>query len=324
MVSTASLDWLQTLADGTRVRLLRLLADEELSVSELCTVVQLPQSTVSRHLKVLSADGWISNRRDGTNQLYCAQAELWCDSRRSLWSWVREQGDSPTTFQDQQRLQQVMAQRSRSEAFFSSSAENWDKLRFELFGNQIDSFVLAAALPRNAVVAELGCGSAALSRLVSPYVQQVIAVDNSEAMLAAAKQRLADCDNVCLRRSSLENLSLEDDLLDLAWLVLVLPYVDDVVPVLAEAKRVLRDGAALVIVDLSLHERSTYCQEMGHVRLGVDRAELERWLSKAGLQLQSYHSLPPDPEAKGPALFSAVARKQLVTNDSTPVETDTN
>ncbi|MEZ6081397.1 MAG: metalloregulator ArsR/SmtB family transcription factor [Pirellulaceae bacterium] len=70
MVNLAPLEWLQTLADATRVRLLLMLEQQELSVSELCGIVQLPQSTVSRHLKVLSADGWIVNRHEGTNQLY--------------------------------------------------------------------------------------------------------------------------------------------------------------------------------------------------------------------------------------------------------------
>ncbi len=310
MVSTASLDWLQTLADSTRVRLLRLLNAQELSVSELCNVVQLPQSTVSRHLKVLAADGWISNRRDGTNQLYQTDVDQWCDSRQSLWGWVRDQGDSPTTFQDQQRLQQVIAQRSRSAAFFASSAEHWDKLRLDLFGSQIDAFALAASLPANAVVAELGCGSAVLCRLVAPYVKEVLAVDSSAAMLSAAQQRLAEFSNVRLVSSALDDLSIADNWLDAAWLVLVLPYLTDPIPALAEANRVLKAGRPLVIVDLAQHERTTYRQEMGHVRLGVDQPELARWLSKAGMQLDKFQPLAPDPRAKGPSLFAAVARRQ--------------
>ncbi|MCA9134793.1 MAG: winged helix-turn-helix transcriptional regulator, partial [Planctomycetales bacterium] len=166
VTSASSLDWLQTLADGTRVRLLRLLEQEELSVSELCTIVQLPQSTVSRHLKVLAGDSWIVNRREGTNQLYRVETSEWATARGRLWQWVREQADTPTTILDQQRLVRLIAERSRSEAFFSSTAEQWDKLRVELFGQQLDAHVLAATLPRRAVVGELGCGSAPLSYLV--------------------------------------------------------------------------------------------------------------------------------------------------------------
>lgn len=307
MVIANSLEWLQTLADATRVRLLLMLEQQELSVSELCGIVQLPQSTVSRHLKVLAADRWVANRREGTNQLYRIERESWEAARGELWDWVRAQADTPTTGQDRQRLVQVLAQRSRSEAFFSSSAEQWDHLRAELFGEQLDSFVLAASLPADAVVAELGCGSAPLSYLVAPTVRQVVAVDNSPAMLAAAKQRLCGLKNVRLELSALTELPLEKNCLDLAWLVLVLPYLTDPPGVLSEAARVLKRHRRLVLVDLLPHERSSYRHEMGHVRLGVDRKELAGWLCAAGLSLKQYRALPPDPRAKGPALFLAVA-----------------
>lgn len=308
MATSASLDWLQTLADGTRVRLLRLLELQELSVSELCSVLQLPQSTVSRHLKVLAADDWIYNRRDGTNHLYRIEAEDWSGARDDLWKWVRQQTDSPTILLDQQRLSRVLAERSRSEAFFSSAAEQWDKLRIDLFGHQLDAFTLAATLPSEAIVGELGCGSAPICQLIAPFVRQAIAVDSSAAMLSAAKQRLSGLDNVRIEQAALTELPLEDDSLDAAWLVVVLPYLNEPADVLSEAGRVLKSGAPLVIVDLLPHDRTAYRQEMGHLRLGTQRDELSSWLKKAGMELNRYHPLPPDPAAKGPALFTAVAR----------------
>lgn len=309
VVATASLDWLQTLADATRVRLLRLLEQEELSVSELCTVVQLPQSTVSRHLKVLIEDQWLESRRDGTNHLYRIDRTQWNENRVSLWQWVRQQADSPTTELDQQRLAGVLAERSRSEVFFSSAAEQWDKLRVELFGKQLDAVAMAACLPSDAVVGELGCGSAPLSQLVAPFVESVYAIDNSVAMLTAARSSLARYNNVHLRSGSLTDLPLENNMLDAAWLVLVLAYLPDPVAVLREAARVLKSNRSLVIVDLLPHERASYKIEMGHLRLGVDRDELSSWLEQAGLKLKRYFHLPPDSQAKGPALFSAVATR---------------
>jgi ubiquinone/menaquinone biosynthesis C-methylase UbiE/DNA-binding transcriptional ArsR family regulator len=307
MVNLASLEWLQTLADATRVRLLLMLEQQELSVSELCVIVQLPQSTVSRHLKVLTADGWIVNRREGTNHLYRIEPEAWEPARGGLWNWLRQQANTPTTGLDRQRLVQVLAQRSRSETFFSSTAEQWDKVRTELFGQHLDSYVLAASLPGESVVAELGCGSAPLSHLVAPFVRQVIAVDNSAAMLAAARQRLCGLENVRVELSSLTELTLADDSLDLAWLVLVLPYLTEPVSVLKEAARVLKRNAPVILLDLLPHERSAYRHEMGHVRLGVSREELSDWLHAAKLSLWQYREIPPDPQAKGPALFVAVA-----------------
>lgn len=319
MVSTtASLDWLQTLADSTRVRLLRLLEAQELSVSELCSVVQLPQSTVSRHLKVLSGDRWISGRRDGTNHLYRTDVSGWCEARQSLWDWVREQADTLTGKQDQQRLSQVLAQRSRSQQFFHSTAEQWDRLRVELFGKHIDSFVLAASLPADSVVGELGCGSAPLCRLAAPFVRQAIAVDSSQAMLAAARQGILSStgverlSNIRLVQAELSDTTLDDDQLDTAWLVLVLPYIDNPVEVLQEAKRVLKPGASLIVVDLLPHDRAHYRLEMGHLRQGVSPEQLAEWFTSSGLQAGVCRTLPPDPAAKGPALFAAVAYKSIV------------
>ncbi len=296
---------MQTLADATRVRLLRLLESDELSVSELCSVVQLPQSTVSRHLKVLSADGWISNRRDGTNQLYSFAIAEYPQSKQELWQWVRNEADTPTTALDQERLAQVLAKRSRGEAFFQSAAQQWENLRTDLFGKQLDAYVLAASLSPSACVGEFGCGSAPISQIVAPHVREVIAVDNSDAMISAAEQKIKQHDNIRLLKEPLEETSISDQALDVAWMVVVLPYLSDPQAVLAEASRTLKVDAALVIVDLLPHERTGYQQEMGHVRLGVDRTELEQWIAPINLNLVSYQTLPPDPEAKGPALFAA-------------------
>lgn len=307
---TSSLEWLQTLADPTRVRLLAILNREELSVGEMCAVLQLPQSTVSRHLKVLSGDGWVGNRREGTNQLYSLTEGDWSLDRQQLWSWVsKQQETSATSSQDLSRLGQILTERSRSEAFFSSAAEQWDRMRIELFGSQLDAFVLAATLSSDSKVVELGCGSAPLAQLVAPYVQQVVAVDNSSAMLSAAKQRLSGLENIRFVQSHLTELPLEDRHFDAAWLVLVLPYIHNPIEVLAESCRVLKTGKSLVLVDLLPHDRAAYRQEMGHVRLGTDRQELEGWLTQAGLGLSKYIPLPPDRTAKGPALFAAVCQR---------------
>jgi ubiquinone/menaquinone biosynthesis C-methylase UbiE/DNA-binding transcriptional ArsR family regulator len=309
-MAVGTLDWLQTLADATRVRLLAILSRDEFSVGELCTIVQLPQSTVSRHLKVLSEDGWIDHRREGTNQYYTVGLERWCEARRELWGWVTSQQISSLTLsQDETRMHSIISARSRSEAFFSSSAEQWDQLRVDLFGSQLDSFVLAASLPADSVVVELGCGSAPLAQLTAPLAKQVYAVDNSQAMLTAARHRLAGFGNVKLIQSSLTNLPLTDGCCDLAWMVLVLPYVEHPEQVLAESARILKPDASLIVMDLLPHERGSYRQVMGHLRLGQDRGELEQWFEQAGLQLTRYYQLPPDSTAKGPALFVASGKR---------------
>jgi ArsR family transcriptional regulator len=212
-------------------------------------------------------------------------------------------------------MMRVLAQRSRSQQFFQSTAEQWDHLRIDLFGQHLDSFVLAASLPPDSVVGELGCGSAPLCRLVAPNVAQAVAIDSSAPMLAAAKQAIQTggdverAENIRLLRAELSATTLPDEHLDLAWLILVLPYIDHPHAVLQEVKRILKVGARLVVIDLLPHERSNYRLEMGHLRLGVSKEQLSEWMSQAGLECHTYHPLPPDPQAKGPALFAAVASK---------------
>src|SRR5438046_10578150 len=138
-------DHLASLADTTRSRILLLLDRHELTVSELCGILQLPQSTVSRHLKALADAGWIAARAEGTSNLYTMTRDGLDPAARRLWLLVREQvGPSPAAAQDQRRLQAALAERrTKSQEFFSSSAGQWDRVRDELFG---DRFHLAALL----------------------------------------------------------------------------------------------------------------------------------------------------------------------------------
>ena len=130
----AILDHLSALADTTRSRILLLLDRHELTVSELCAIVQLPQSTVSRHLKALSDSGWATSRAEGTSNLYSITRDDLDPAARRLWSLVKEQvGATPAALQDQRRLQAALAERrTKSQEFFSSSAGQWDRLREEL------------------------------------------------------------------------------------------------------------------------------------------------------------------------------------------------
>src|SRR5215207_4399698 len=136
---------LSTLADALRVRMLLVLEGRELPVSEICEVLQLPQSTVSRHLKTLADDGWVSSRRDGTSRFYGMVISDLDPGAHRLWPLIREQiGGTNGAEQDERRLKSVLAKRrSKSEEFFASASGQWDHLRAELFG---DRFHLHAML----------------------------------------------------------------------------------------------------------------------------------------------------------------------------------
>src|SRR5687768_12986910 len=130
VTSPAIFDRMSALADTTRSRLLLLLERHELTVGELCQVLQLPQSTVSRHLKLLADEGWVSGRAEGTSRRYRMPDRIDAGARQ-LWQLVRhEVAALPGAAQDGERLRSVLAQRStRSREFFSSAAGEWDRLR---------------------------------------------------------------------------------------------------------------------------------------------------------------------------------------------------
>jgi ArsR family transcriptional regulator len=308
----AILDHLAALADTTRSRILLLLDRHELTVSELCGVVQLPQSTVSRHLKALADAGWISARAEGTSHLYTMTRDELDGSARRLWLLVREQvGPTPAAAQDQRRLQAALAERrTKSQEFFSSSAGQWDRVRDELFGDRFHLAALAAFAERAWTVGDLGCGTGTVSAALAPFVARVVAVDGSAAMLQAAKKRLQGFDNIDLRRGELESLPIDDARLDAATLMLVLHHVPEPARALAEASRVLKPGGRVVVVDMLPHDRESYRQQMGHVWLGFSDEHVRRLLDGTGFEDVRIVSLPPDAKAKGPGLFVATARRK--------------
>lgn len=308
-MAVAILDDLAALSDLVRSRMLVVLEGNELTVNELCAVLQLPQSTVSRHLKVLGDAGWVVSRKDGTSRYYALSPRG--PAPRKLWGVVREHVAAlPSATQDARRLASVLARRrTASQEFFATAAGQWDRLRDELFGRDFYLEALLALFNREWVVGDLGCGTGAVTAAIAPTVSRVIAVDGSMEMLSAARKRLRDAHTVDLRRGELEALPIEDDSLDVALAVLVLHHLAEPLLVLREAARVLKHGGRLLIVDMLPHDREEYKQQMGHVWLGFAEEQVSGWLAQAGFTDIRIRPLPPAAHAKGPTLFVATGTR---------------
>jgi ArsR family transcriptional regulator len=306
-------DHLVALSDPTRGRVLFVLDGHELTVSELAQVLQLPQPTVSRHLKTLTDEGWLVGRADGTSRHYTFAAGQLAPSAQELWTVVRGRvAETAAARHDAERLRAVLAgRRVKSRAFFSSAAGEWDRLRAELFGDRVELVALLGLLDPELVVGDLGCGTGALSAALAPFVRHVVAVDASAEMLGAARERLGGVPNVELRAGEVEGLPVADAELDAALLVLVLHHLAEPRAALAEAARALRPGGRLLVVDMLPHDRAEYRQAMGHVWQGFGETELAGWLRDAGFEAVRYQPLPADPQAKGPTLFAASGRKRV-------------
>jgi ubiquinone/menaquinone biosynthesis C-methylase UbiE/DNA-binding transcriptional ArsR family regulator len=312
LIPAPILEHMTALSDPTRCRILLLLERHELTVSELCSVLQMPQSSVSRHLKTLADDDWVVSRRDGTSRFYGMSVEDLDPGAKRLWPLIREQvAGTSAVGQDERRLQGVLSRRrAKSQEFFASAAGQWDHIRGELFGDSFFLWAVLGLIDPAIVVGDLGCGTGQLAEVVAPYARRVIAVDSSSDMLEAAGQRLHGVGNVDLRKGDLESLPVADGELDAAMLSLVLHYSPDPSRALAEVGRVVRPGGRALVVDMLPHEREEYQQRMGHVWLGFSDKQITRFLNGAGFGDVRVRMLPADPDAQGPALFAAVGVKQ--------------
>jgi len=272
-------------------------------------VLQLPQSTVSRHLKLLGDEAWLISRRQGTTNLYHMALDELDESQTRLWRLVREQTEVwATSRQDQVRLiTQLRERQADSRAFFADAAEQWDQTRREMYGEVFMHQALLSLLPGDWTVADLGCGTGTVTCELAKHVRQVIAVDASDAMLDAARRHAAAFNNVDLRRGEIESLPIDDAACDAAMLVLVLSYLPDPGAALQQTRRILRPGGRAVVVDLMRHDRDDFRRQMKQHCHGFEADQLVAMLSEAGFVSPTCQPLSPEPDAKGPALLLAAA-----------------
>jgi SAM-dependent methyltransferase/DNA-binding transcriptional ArsR family regulator len=297
---------LELLSEPVRVRMVDALALDELTVNELVRILQLPQPTVSRHLKALQVAGWLQRRTVGTATLTRLDPAHLSEPVATLIGLVRDD-PARAAERDADRARQalVLAEREADAgAFFSRVASGWDSLRDQLFGRQFLASTMAALLPRGAAVVDLGCGPGEVLELLAPFAARVTGIDREPSMLAAARNRLAAHSNVALHEALLERLPLPDASADIALLVLVLHHLAAPDAALREAARILRDDGRLIVVDMQPHT-SDVLRTFGHRHRGFSRDTLGAFAAPSGLFVDRYAALRPDGDAQGPPLFIA-------------------
>ncbi|MCP4131239.1 MAG: metalloregulator ArsR/SmtB family transcription factor [bacterium] len=277
----------KSLADETRVRLLNLLLNHELNVNEIVAVMEMGQSRISRHLKILTDNGILTSRRDGLWIFYKALLDDTVDEENRFFSaladFIRENSDLKA---DLARLEVVLEERENEKSrFFDSIAINWDDLKNNLIGDYDLTGAIVSRVPESAVVADLGCGTGELLYAVRNRAQNLIGVDKSPKMLGEAKRRFTEEGlSVDLRIGELEHLPMRDREADCAIFNMVLHHLASPFQVITEGHRVLKKGSPLLIVDLAKHSNEEMRSKYGHRWLGFTEDEISEWLSKAGFR----------------------------------------
>jgi len=309
----------KAMADGTRRRILKIVSHHELSVSELVSCLRLPQSTVSRHLKVLRDAGLIQDRRDGTTVIYAVPERSVNGGETPglearLLDWVGEQ-ELPSGLAG--RLDRVLDRRKHlSDAFFSRVGQRWDQMRLDAFGDAFHLEALTALLPSDWRVADIGSGTGYLLPILARTFKKVVAVDPVPEMLATARARCAreKLRNVSFRKGDLSRLPIPDDDVDLALAVLVIHHVPSPAEAVQELHRAIRPGGKLLIVEQQAHHLEEFHERMQDRWWGFVPEEFAQLVSRTGFTRVRHRNLEPEPLASGalngPGLFVLTAVKK--------------
>lgn len=290
---------LRAAAEPTRLRLLALLAQGELAVSELTHILGQSQPRVSRHLKLMCEAGLLDRFPEGAWVLYrVATKGLGGEIARTLLGLLPP--DDPVVELDRRRLAGVRAARAeRAAAYFRDNAGRWNEIRsLHVDEAEVEKALLAALSGRPiGDLVDMGTGTGRVLELLAPHVERAVGIDLSREMLAAARANLerAGLSNCMVRQGDITQLPLPAGSADAVTLHQVLHYAADPAAVVAEAARVLRPGGRLVVVDFAPHELEILRDQHAHRRLGFADDEVAGWFAAAGLEADGVTRLPGKP-----------------------------
>jgi ubiquinone/menaquinone biosynthesis C-methylase UbiE len=294
---------LKAAGEETRLRILVLLAEAELTVSELKEILRQSQPRISRHLKLLAEAHLVERFREGAWAFF-RRAE-----RGSAAQVVRrliEQLDpaDPMIVRDRERLAGVRAARVKAaQEYFRRHAAEWDRIRrLHAADEAVEAEIRKLLLDRPfRSLLDLGTGTGRILELFGREIERGLGIDLSLDMLAFARSRLdhAGLRNCSVRQGDIFDLSLPRDCFDVVIVHQVLHFLDDGGRAIREAARVLRPQGRLLVVDFAPHELEFLRQEHAHRRLGFPPDAVAQWMEQAGLEGVIHESLAPEPGSDG-------------------------
>jgi ubiquinone/menaquinone biosynthesis C-methylase UbiE len=289
---------LRAAGDSTRLRLLLLLCEAELTVSELTSIIGQSQPRVSRHLKLLSEAGLIERFKEGSWVFYRAaeRSAAWSLSR-TLLSLADPKAD-PVLQSDKRRLGEARAARAQeAAAYFKANAPDWERLRALHIAEEDVERAIVALLTKEPLdsVLDAGTGTGRMLELLAPHIGRGVGIDVSPEMLAIARDRLAriGASHCQVRLGDVYRLPLTNAAFDAVIFHQVLHYLDDPAAALREAQRVLKPGGRILIADFAPHALEFLREEHAHRRLGFETREVQGWFHAAGLTPLAAEALAP-------------------------------
>jgi ubiquinone/menaquinone biosynthesis C-methylase UbiE/DNA-binding transcriptional ArsR family regulator len=293
---------LKAAGEETRLRILVLLAEAELTVSDLTDILNQSQPRISRHLKLLAEAGLVERFREGTWAFFrLADSGGGAELARALLAQL-DVADRIIK-RDRDKLAAVRAARaSAAQKYFREHAAQWDKIRkLHVADAQVEEAIRAAlAGPPFRALLDLGTGTGRMLELFGPQIERGLGIDLSLDMLLIARDRLerAGLRNCSVRQGDIYDLPIADGSFDVVIIHQVLHFLDDGARAVKEAARVLRPGGSLLVVDFASHELEFLREQYAHRRLGFAPDAVNQWLTAAGLEPTMHKSLPPGRDGK--------------------------
>src|ERR1700720_3485340 len=290
---------LKAAGEATRLRILALLGEAELTVSDLTAILRQSQPRISRHLRLLTEAGLVERFREGSWAFFrLADHSGAGDLAHALIARLAP-GD-PVGARDRERLAAVRSARAAAaQAYFRAHAAEWDRIRRLHAADEAVEGAISAALadrPFRSLL-DLGTGTGRMLELFGPDIERGLGIDLSLDMLLIARARLerVGLRHCSVRQGDIYDLSLPRDSFDVVIVHQVLHFLDDGARAIREAARVLRPQGRLLIVDFAPHDLEFLREEHAHLRLGFSPEAVTQWLEAAGLDIVRQQTLPPRP-----------------------------
>jgi ubiquinone/menaquinone biosynthesis C-methylase UbiE/DNA-binding transcriptional ArsR family regulator len=283
---SATLKSLRALSDATRLRIVALLERDELSVNELQEITRLGQSRISTHLGLLQDSGLVQSRREGKRTFYKLNSQTSGATAEFIQLAIRGAKELPEHSHDQINLKRVVARRrEQAQVYFSQIAGRFDRVYGPGRSWQAFGHLLLRILPP-LVVADLGAGEGLLSELLARRAKKVIAVDNSEKIVAfgAAKAKKNGLKNLEFRLGNLQNPPIDANSVDLVILSQALHHAEIPADAIAAAHKILKPHGQILLLDLLKHNFEKARELYGDRWLGFAESDLHRWLEAAGFK----------------------------------------